>query len=481
MASDTSRFVFSPFARIEGDIRIEVAVEGGLVTEARATGTCYRGFEPMLRGRDLSDAMVITPRVCGQCSLSHLAAAAGAIGSLSGAELPRNAFLARAVMLGAETILNHLTHFYLSFAPDLALGLEEGHPATRFRPTSGGAFQAAVQARRELLPLLGLFVGKWPNSLAIQPGGTTRIMDRGDLVRASGVMMALRDFLEARFVGDDLSSWLDLRSESDLMAWLGEQSHADTDVGVFLRESLGRGLDRLGRWPAAFVSGGGVEVERGRRWLRDGFNDGARHPLSLDLVSEHVRYSWFKQAREGAHPARSRTVPAPSRAEAYSWTKAPRYDDRPAEAGPLARMVADGDPLIADLIRTRGAGVLVRELARLHEMLRLAAAVGEWIGAIRPGEAFLAAAELPQSGEGVGIVEAPRGMLGHWVSVSGGKIREYQIVTPTAWNFSPRDSSGTPGPVESALVGTRHGPEVGNRDASLVVKSFDPCLFCAVH
>lgn len=467
MTAGGTRVVFSPFARIEGDIRIEVALEGGAIAEARATGTCFRGFEPMLRGRDPRDALVITPRVCGQCSLSHLAAASAALGSLSGAAPPRNGQLAIAVMLGAETILNHLTHFYLSFAPDLAVPPGDARGADRFRPNRGESFRSALEARREFLPLMGLFAGKWPNSLAVQPGGTTRAMDRSDLNRASGVLLALREFVEARFLGDGIEGWLSLRSGAELLAWLESPPHAASDVGLFMRCAIEGGFDALGRGPGAYVA-------------KDGFCDGVTAPLSPDDIEEHARYSWFEPPKGDLRPSRGRTVPAPERPEAYSWTKAPRYRGRPAEAGPLARMAVAGDPLVADLLATRGPGVLVRELARLHEMVRLIDALGGWIGGIRPGEPFLAAAPLPDSGEGVGLVEAPRGLLGHWVSVRQGRIQEYQIVTPTAWNFSPRDGEGTPGPVESALVGARHAV-AGCDDAALVVRSFDPCLFCAVH
>jgi hydrogenase large subunit len=87
----------------------------------------------------------------------------------------------------------------------------------------------------------------------------------------------------------------------------------------------------------------------------------------------------------------------------------------------------------------------------------------------------------PTSASGFGLTEAPRGALGHWVDISNGKIGNYQVLTPTCWNASPRDSAGVPGPIEQALVGT----PVANLDEPVevlrVVHSFDPCLSCAVH
>jgi hydrogenase large subunit len=79
------------------------------------------------------------------------------------------------------------------------------------------------------------------------------------------------------------------------------------------------------------------------------------------------------------------------------------------------------------------------------------------------------------------LTEAPRGALGHWVSIAAGKVRNYQIVTPTCWNCSPRDTDGRRGPLEEALVGT----PVVNADEPVevlrVIHSFDPCVDCATH
>ena len=62
--------------------------------------------------------------------------------------------------------------------------------------------------------------------------------------------------------------------------------------------------------------------------------------------------------------------------------------------------------------------------------------------------------EKIEDGEGNGLIQAPRGSLGHWIKIKGSKIERYQIITPTTWNASPRDSNGRRGPCEEALIGT---------------------------
>jgi hydrogenase large subunit len=106
----------------------------------------------------------------------------------------------------------------------------------------------------------------------------------------------------------------------------------------------------------------------------------------------------------------------------------------------------------------------------------------DWLRALRPGEPWCEAVLLPQEGAGVGLAEAARGSLGHWLSVERGRIARYQIVAPTSWNFSPRDAAGTPGALEAALEGTPVRPgEATPVAVQHVVRSFDPCMVCTVH
>jgi hydrogenase large subunit len=108
--------------------------------------------------------------------------------------------------------------------------------------------------------------------------------------------------------------------------------------------------------------------------------------------------------------------------------------------------------------------------------------MSQWLDALQPREPFHLARELPFEGQGVGLVEAARGALGHWLSLRDGRIARYQIVAPTSWNFSPRDAAGTPGALEAALVGTPVEPgEVMPVAVQHVVRSFDPCMVCTVH
>ena len=477
----TKTVVFSPFSRLEGDLQLKVDIEDGRIVRSLASGTLYRGFEPMLRGRDPLDAIAVTCRVCGQCGVAHSAASAAAIRALTGVDMPRNGYLTSNIILAIETVLSHLTHFYLSFAPDLAGPPYNDKVADRFLPPEGCSFSRSLRAREEILGILGLFAGKWPNTLAIQPGGTTRPVNASEIRRACGLLDEFIEFINQQVIGCELDRWLALQSASDLDRWLGEGVQAASDVGIFVTFSLKHGLDRIGAWTARFISSGGWSGPTGETLMRPGFHDGHAGEFNPAEIVEHVKYSWYDPHEGGVHPFDGETDPAPERTEAYSWAKAPRYAGQPAEAGPLARMVNDRDPLIMDLLNKYGPSAFVREFARLHEVIRLLKQIGVWLSEVDPEQPFCRETPRAGSGSGAGVVEAPRGTLGHWIRTEEGRIRNYQIITPTGWNLSPRDSQDHPGPLEVALVGIPVPDPDRPVAMSYVVKSFDPCLFCTVH
>ena len=86
-----------------------------------------------------------------------------------------------------------------------------------------------------------------------------------------------------------------------------------------------------------------------------------------------------------------------------------------------------------------------------------------------------------REGTGYGLINAARGGLGHWVQIRDGKIERYQIITPTAWNASPRDSEGQRGHWEESFVGTEIADLANPVELGHIVRSHDACLVCTVH
>ena len=216
--------------------------------------------------------------------------------------------------------------------------------------------------------------------------------------------------------------------------------------------------------------------------------------LNTDAITEDVRYSWYSSA-SGRKPTEGETKPDPTKAGAYSWLKAPRYDGRPLEVGPLARLLVayhDGrnaalKSAVDGLLKAVGRGpqdlvsVLGRHATRALEAKLLVDRCSEWIEQLVPDQPSCCDFTIPASGSGIGLTEAARGALGHWLEIREHKIANYQCVVPTTWNCSPRDDRDQSGPVEQALVGTPIADPKSPIEAARVIRSFDPCLACAVH
>lgn len=481
-----TRRVVGPFNRVEGDLEVHLEISGDEVREARVVSPLYRGFEQILHGKDPRDAMIYTPRICGICSVSQSVAAATALADAQGLPMPANGELAINLVLANENIADHLTHFYLFFMPDFARQIYQDEPwyakaAERFRAVKGAAINDVLPARAEFMHLMGLLAGKWPHSLSIQPGGSTRGVEVQEKARILAILYGFRRFLEQTLFADTLEHIVSIGSAEELQLWRERDTSGAGDFRHFLSIAEKLQLHNLGRSTETFMSYGVYPVE-GQPLFARGLWQGESATLQEDAIREDLTYSWMKQQGRPRHPYEGVTQPDANSEKGYTWCKAPRLGEKVVEVGALARQVVDGHPLIRDLVNQSGGNVRNRVIARLLEIALVVVEMEVWAKKIKPGEPFCSHASIPDQAEGCGMIEAARGSLGHWVRIKNGRILNYQIIAPTTWNFSPRDSAGVPGALEQALVNApvRDG-EKDPVSVQHIVRSFDPCMVCTVH
>ncbi len=479
----SSRRILGPINRVEGDLEVQLEAEADRVVLARVNSPLFRGFEQILHGKHPNDALVYTPRICGICSVSQSVAAARALADLTGTEPAENGRLASNLILAAENMADHLTHFYLFFMPDFARDAYAGAPwhaeiAARFKTQRGTAHPEVLRARAELLHLTAILAGKWPHSLALQPGGTTRPIEPHQQARLRLVVRTFRIFLESTLFGDRLEQVVSLDSAAALESWT--ETHGDSDFGRFLRLADKLDLASLGRGHDRFLSYGAYDEGDRPAFATGTWQRQAAQPFDQAQITEDLSHSWTAGHPEPRHPFEGNTIPTDGQ-EGYSWCKAPRLAGQPMEVGALARQLVDGHPLVRALVAESGGNVRNRVIARLLELARVVPLMEDWASRIRPGEPFCSSTELPTEGKGMGLVEAARGSLGHWLRVHKGHILNYQIIAPTTWNFSPRDAADIPGPLEQALADTDVSDARGELRIQHIIRSFDPCMVCTVH
>jgi hydrogenase large subunit len=322
--------------------------------------------------------------------------------------------------------------------------------------------------------MLAIFGGKMPHDVAIVPGGVTQPVTVDKIAAFLWRLNDLRDFINYIFIPDVLAV---AKAYSDYF-------------------EIGAGCGNLLAYGVFDLDGQEPDLLKRERFLKGGrvSRDLVLHDVEPEHITEQVRHAWYDDAITDRNPAEGDTVPRPGKDGAYSWLKAPRYDGQVYEVGPLARMVvayARGDErvkTIVDSVLSRFDApvqalfsVLGRHAARALECKLVADAMADWVLQLKPGEPVYAEYELPETAQGVGLVDGPRGALGHWIRIENGMIANYQCVVPSTWNLSPRDDRDQPGPVEQALIGTRVKDEANPFEVVRIVRSFDPCLACAVH
>ncbi|NGO54506.1 nickel-dependent hydrogenase large subunit [Allomesorhizobium camelthorni] len=482
-----SRLIVGPFNRIEGDLEVKLDLAGAEVRSAQVMSPLYRGFERILQGKPPEDALVYAPRICGICSVSQSVAAARSLAEAQGLSVAGNGQIAIDLIHGTENVADHLTHFYLLFMPDFARDAYAREPwyeaaAARFRALSGTAAEDVLPARAQWMHMMGILAGHWPHTLGIRPGGSTRALTPNEQARMAGIVSAFRRFLERTLFADKLERVAALSSAEELAAWRDEKPASAGDFRHFLAISRALGLEKLGRAGSLFMSYGAYHANGGHLFRRGLWRAGRPAPLDLSAIAEDAENAWYAGRGGPLPPANGVTVPGEGTGKGYTWCKAPRLSGEAPEVGAIARQLVDGHPLIRDLVSASSGNVHARVVALALEITLVVIAMEGWLRDLRPGEKFCEDGAMPGEGAGVGLTEAARGSLDHWLSVKGGWIANYQIIAPTTWNFSPRDGAGNPGPLELALEGApvRLG-ETEPVAVQHIVRSFDPCMVCTVH
>ena len=546
------KFSIDPITRIEGHMGVEldIAREPALrneyvVREARSKATMFRGFELLLKDRDPRDAVLITQRICGVCPNPHAMASVQALEDAFHVEPPAAAILVRNILEAAYITYDHLIHFYLLIGPEL--GILCAHPPM-VPPALGidgiktlglGAHYAkCIEVQRAASRTVALWGGKFPHIQSLYPGGVTVRPTLDKIASSVARMVSVWEFIATTAMAD---------FQAILAA--NERLKAVTEATLGVRV----GLENMGASTGNFLCYGlfpdhadyqdwldpakrRKSVIRSGTWSADGLA-----AFDESKIREYVRYSFY-DSPSGLHPSEGETSPKRDKEGAYSWTKAPRYGEEVFEVGPLARMMTtfgtnwrvervhpttgeDYGPVEYVLRNPRGS-VLDRFAARAFMLMLCANKAFEWLLELRDymGEPIVNSMTIPNEAKGRGLWEAPRGALGHWITIKGGRIARYQCVVPGTWNWSPRDDLGNPGPGEQALqcgttwiptltvpqlanliqagwgdtlaraltalnpayarlnMETTDTPESVNSSIPLlIVRSFDPCLACGVH
>lgn len=312
--------------------------------------------------------------------------------------------------------------------------------------------------RRKAHEMVALWGGKMPHQQAIVPGGATETPDSQKVAEFLFRLKELQAFIDNEYIPT-----VKAVAEAYPEYW-----------------SIGAGCMN-------FLSYGGFPLEEGKDHVAKkklfpskAYVRGQLSDLNVDQITEAVKYSWYEDDTGGNKPTDAVIKPNTVKKDAYSFIKAPRYNGEPTEVGPLARMYVMGEETIIGL-GDKAFSVLGRHLARAVECSLVAKSMATWVTELKVGDPVCTPHKIPNSAQGVGLVEAPRGALGHWNKIEHQRTAVYNAIVPSTWNMSPRDDADKMGPMEQALIGTPVADPQNPIEIVRVIRSYDPCLACAIH
>jgi hydrogenase large subunit len=548
------RITIDPITRIEGHLRIDCEVDGGHVAKAWSSGQMWRGVELILLGRDPRDAWTITQRICGVCTTVHAIASVRAVENALKLEVPLNAQYIRNLIILAHAVHDHIVHFYhlsaldwvdvtsaLKADPEAASKLAEslspwhrngrlemkavkerlagfvgggqlgiftngywGHPAMKLPPEVNllavAHYLQALEVQRKANKIVSILGSKTPHIQNLAVGGVANPLAT-DSEQVLGVerLMAIKGYI------DELADFVKNVYLVDVAA-----------VGAFYADwtKYGAGVTNYLSVPdlpmdtkgTQFVLPGGYIANKDLASYKPikAFGD----DYWVKGVEESAKHAWY-EGNKPLHPYQGETKPQYTdfKEDAkYSWLKSPTFYGKPAQVGPLARVLcqlaAGHEPtkkyataaldLVSSIAKTKVGldamhSTIGRHAARaIDTAVQVDMLADQWnalVANIGKGDVKTFNKPVFPKGEvsGVGFHEAPRGVLSHWVVIDDGKIKNYQCVVPSTWNACPRNDKDEPGPYEASITGNPVADPELPLEVLRTVHSFDPCIACAVH
>ena len=386
-----------------------------------------------------------------------------------------------------------------------------GHPAYKLTPEQNLIatvhYLEALEWQKEIVKVHAVFGGKNPHPNFLVGGMPCSIdLNEANSINAERLALVKQKLQEGK-------DFIDQVYIPDLLMIAGVYKDEWSKIGGGVSNYLSYGDFPLHGYAGIedFMSPRGIVLDRD---LSKVYPVDANSP---DEIKEYIYHSWYKYTegdKAGLHPYDGETNleytgPKPPYKhldveDKYSWIKTPRWKEKPMEVGPLARLVvayaagkepqktAVNNVLAAlDLPASALFSTLGRTAARGIETQLVAGWALEFFDQLMKnlenGDSRMANPVMwenenwPKKAQGVGLTEAPRGALAHFIVMENNRVKNYQMVVPTTWNASPRDENGNLSPYESALIGTPVHDANQPLEILRTIHSFDPCLACAVH
>jgi len=424
---------------IEGEARLIFHSQWGKIRDVQIEFPNFRGIESILENRKAMDALIISPRICGICGHSHLMATVRTLESILKAnkikvDISQKAKAIRDITLYCEMVQNHLKWFYLTLSTKLS-------HLTNNPPVSYLKMHYAVT---QITSAIAIFAGQWPHSSYAIPGGVTCDPTPLELMQADTLICNVINFFEENVIKESLENILNMKRCEQLLRLNG-------DLPDMLRLLEKEELSGKGKSHGRFIVLGEHSL-----FSKAKMSTKIYHNLNIDKISVEESKNFGEK----------------------TFAKNVKYNGKFYETGPLARALTKKVPLIRDMFHRNGDSISTRITAKVYEIAVLLKECRQLISTINIDEpSYIAPKASWQTvgGEGVGIVEAPRGSLIHKLTIKDGIIKHSNIITPTQWNLG-NSTTQDPGVAQKAMIGIKN-----TELAEFIFRTFDVCSVCTTH
>ena len=448
----TKKITIEPVTRIEGHAKITIRFnEDGTVEHAYLHINEFRGFEKFCEGRLISEMPTITPRICGICPVSHHLGSAKAGDAVLGVVPPRPATLLRELMHMGQIVQSHGMHFFELAGPDLLLGFD-ADPVTRnvvgLIQTNPELALKAVSLRKWGQEIIRIVGGRRIHPNFAVPGGVNKVLNVNE---REEILKGIEDCIATTQTGIKI-----------FLQWAEEHQEDVNKFGVFPTGYLG-----------LVTPENGLELYEGQIRLKDASGKQLEcFPAKdyLDYISEHIEnwsYLKFPYYKKMGYPAGVYRVGPLGRLNTVDKIDTPLAEEE------FKRFKALNN-------RKPVENTLHYHYARLIETLFAIERVGILLNDPDILSTDIFNNRYNFQGEGVGIIEAPRGTLFHhyWANENG-QIKKLNLIVATGNNNWAMCNA-----VDSVAKTYIHGPEITEGQLNRVeaaVRAHDPCLSCSTH
>ena len=443
--------------RIEGEAKLHCSWENNIIKDARIDFLNFRGFEYILEGKSPLDALVYTPRICGICGQAHLKATVEALENIyenigQKLEITKKAKLLRQIGLNIEIIDSHIKWFYMFIMPDIIkldtqdLGI--------YTPLKGARWLEAQKTASETIKALAIIGGQWPHTSYMIPGGVMCDPTKLDLIMMQNYLQTAISFFEKSISGVSLEDYLSFDNINDI-------DKLDCDLKYFKDLSFKYSLEKYGKSYNRFISLGESKLFKNEKNRQKIVNK-----LDFSKINENSNHTFSINKEE-------------NNSKKHTWSKSVTYNEQFYETGPLARAIVSNKKFIKHIHENFDDSVFTRVMSRIDELAFLLFETHKLISLVDISENSYIKPKLSLKdisfADGLGFTEACRGSLLHKVSIENGKIKSYDVITPTVWNLGPQYKNQK-GVAQKAIIGT---PSI--EIATIVLRSFDVCSVCTTH